>query len=122
MPSRFIVNECRAADQPDCLKNMTEAESTMIAKNFQFRKIYRLPRSGIAQIRARVINIPVPSRNIKATIESLPRTPSDSGLIGINWRRKKSLKNIHLQPLVDRKRILDALQYLVDYNPLYKDS
>ena len=34
------------------------------------------------------IHFAVPISNVKATIESLPRSPSDSGLIGVNWKRK----------------------------------
>ena len=122
LPSRCILNECRTAEQPASLKNMTEVEASLIAQNLQFRKIHRLPRSRWAQIRDRVINVPVPTQNVRATIESLPRNPSDSGLIGVNWKRKKSLKNVHKQQLVDVNRVLEGLEYLVDHNPLYKDS
>ena len=122
LPSRCILNECRTADQPESLKTMTEVEASLIAQNLQFRKIHRLPKSRWAQLRDRVINVPVPSRNVKATIESLPRNPSDSGLIAVNWKRKKAFKNIHKQQLVDVNRVLDGLEYLVDHNPLYKDS
>ena len=122
LPSRCILNECRTADQPESLKNMSEVEASLIAQNLQFRKIHRLPQSRWAQLRDRVINVPVPTRNVKATIKSLPRNPSDSGFIGVNWKRKKSFKNVHKQQLVDVNRVFDGLEYLVDHNPLYKGS
>ena len=92
MPSRCILNECKVSDQPDCIRNMTEVEVSLIAQNLQFRKIFRLPKSQWAQLRDRVICVPVPCKNIKNTITSLPRTPTESGLIGVNqgW---KILKN-----------------------------
>ena len=86
MPSRCILNELRTAYQPDCLKNMTEVEASLISQNLQFKKIFRLPRSLWAQLRDRVINIPVETTNIQATIEKLPRNPSYSELIGVNWK------------------------------------
>ena len=45
LPSRCILNECKAADQPDSLKSMTEVEVSLISQNLQFRKIHRLPKS-----------------------------------------------------------------------------
>ena len=76
---------------------MTEVETSLIAQNLQFKKIYRMPKSCWAQLRDRVINVPVPAMNITNTIQQLPRNPSDSGLIGVNWKRKVSYKNTHIQ-------------------------
>ena len=92
LPSRCILKECRIADQPESLRSMTEVEATLIAQNLPFRIIHRLPKSRWVQLRDRVINVPVPTRNIKAPIESLPRNPSDSGLISVNWKKKSSSK------------------------------
>ena len=103
-------------------KNMTEVEVCLIAQNLQFRKIFRLPRSRWAQIRDRVINVPVPSVNIANTIKSLPKNPSESGLIGVNWKRKIGYKNTHKRELVDINRVFSALEYLVNHNPSHKDS
>ena len=122
MPKKCILNECRMALQPDCLRLMTECEVTLIAPNLQFKKIFRLPRSGWGQLRDRVINVPIPTLNIKNTIKRLPRNPSDSGLIGVNWKRKLSYKNTHKRELVDINRVFNALDYLIENNPLYKDS
>ena len=113
MPSRCILNECRIAYRPDCLNSMTEVEASLISQNLQFRKFFRLPRSRWAQLRDRVINVPVPTENIKNTIKCLPRNPSDSGLIGVNWKRKVGYKNTHKRELVDTNRVFDALEYLI---------
>ena len=88
IPSRCIFNECRVADQPDCLRNMIEVEVSLISLNLQFRKIFRMPKLQWAQLRDRVICVALPSRNIAQTISSLPRNTTDSGLIGVNWKRK----------------------------------
>ena len=122
MPSRCILNECRTAYQPDSLKNMTEVEASLISQNLQFQKLYRMPRSQWAQTRDRVINVPVPTISIKNTIKNLPRNLSESGLLGVRWKRKKSYKNTHKTQLVDINRVFNGLEYLIDHNPLYKDS
>ena len=85
---------------------MTEVEATLIAQNLQFRKIYRLPKSRWAQLRDRVINVPVPTQNVNQTIKNLPRNPSDSGLIGVNWKRKAGYTNTHKREFVDIKEFL----------------
>ena len=122
IPSRCILNECRTAYQPEPLRNMTEVEATLIAQNLQFQKIHRLPKSRWAQLKDKVINVPVPTGNIKNTLTSLPKNPSDSGLIGVNFKRKVSYKNIHKKQLVDVNRIFAALEFLVENNPLYQES
>ena len=55
-------------------------------------------------------------------IASLRRNTSNSGLIGVNWKRKIGYKNTHLKQLVDSNRVIDGLEYLIENNPLYKDS
>ena len=101
---------------------MSEVEVSLIAQNLQFRKIFRLPKSRWAQIRDRVICVPVPCQNIKNTISKLPRTPTDSGLIGVNWKRRVAYKNTHLTQYVDTNRLFEVLDYLIEYNPLYINS
>ena len=42
--------------------------------------------------------------------------------LGVNFKRKVSYKNTHKRELVDVNRIFKALEYLIEHNPLYKDS
>ena len=88
----------------------------------QFRKIFRLPKSQWAQIRDRVICVHVPCQNKRKTISQLPRNPTESGLIGVNWKRRDSYKNTHLTQYVDTNRLFEVLEYFIEYNPLYKNS
>ena len=45
-------------------------------------------------------------------MESLPRLPSESGIIDIQWKRRVNQKNAHLQAKVDPTRIFNALEFL----------
>ena len=40
----------------------------------------------------------------------------------MNWKRKTSYKNTHKREFVDVNRVFSALEYLIQHNPLYKDS
>ena len=108
--------------QPDCLSNMTEVEVSLIALNLQFKKMFRLPKSQWAQLRDRVINVPIDPINLQSTIEKLPRNPSDSGLIGVNWKRKLSFKNTHKREFVDINRVFDAIEYLIKNHSSYRSA
>ena len=46
------------------------------------------------------------------TVESLPRLPSESGIIDIQWKRRIGQRNAHLQAKVDPNRIFNALEFL----------
>merc|ERR1712030_33371 len=57
------------------------------------------------------------------TVESLPRLPSESGIIDIQWKRRVGQKNAHLQAKVDPQRIFNALKFLKEQgNKYYLDS
>ena len=64
----------------------------------------------------------MPCQNIRNTISSLPKNPTESGLIPVNWKRKVSYKNTHKAQYVDINRLFDGLEYLIAHNPLYKES
>ena len=55
------------------------------------------------------------------TLEQLPRTPKDAGLIGVALKRKMEFKNIHKHQLVNPEKIFKMLNKLkTDRNPYYK--
>ena len=63
-------------------------------------------------IKDKCIVIPLESKDILNTVESLPRLPSESGIIDIQWKRQIGQKNAHLQAKVDPTRIFNALDFL----------
>ena len=92
---------------------LTELEGALIAKTIIFQKIYQLPKSRWTALKDRFINIPINDDDITNTLEQMPRTPKDAGLIGVALKRKKEYKNSHKQQLVDPQklfRILDKLK------------
>ena len=69
--------------------DLTELEGALIAKNIIFQKIYQLPKSRWTALKDRLINIPIMDEDIMNTIEQMPRTPQEAGLIGVALKRKK---------------------------------
>ena len=57
------------------------------------------------------------------TVESMPRLPSESGIIDIQWKRRLAMKNIHLQAKVDPDKLFRTLEFLKACgNPHYQET
>ena len=100
---------------------LTELEGALIAKNIIFQKIFQLPKSRWTALKDRVINVPVNEDSIMNTLEQLPRTPKDAGLIGVALKRKMEFKNTHKHQLVNPDKMFRMLNKLKkSNNPYYK--
>ena len=75
---------------------LTELEGNLIAKNIVFVKIFQLPKSRWTALKDKIINVHVNDSDIVDTISSLPRTPSEAGLIEIDPKRKVEYKSSHI--------------------------
>ena len=100
---------------------LTELEGALIAKNILFQKIYQLPKSRWTALKDRVINVPINEDSIINTLEQMPRTPKDAGLIGVALKRKIEYKNTHKHQLIDPEKLFKVLEKLKkSKNPHYK--
>ena len=91
------------------LKNDTDLklsglENNLISKRILFQKIYQLPRSRMAGCKDRLINIPINDSDVMQTVERLPRTPSEEGLLEIKLKQKLEYNNFHKKKFVDPKK------------------
>ena len=59
-----------------------------------------------------LINIPVNSEDVMNTLERLPRTPREAGLLEVKLKRKMDYKNTHQQAYVDPRKIYKAMNFL----------
>ena len=91
---------------------LTELEGALIAKSIIFQKIYQLPKSRWTALKDRLINIPIKDDDIINTLEQMPRTPKDAGLIGVALKRKKEYKSAHKNQLIDPKKLYKMLDML----------
>ena len=92
--------------------HLTELENSMIALNIIFQKVFKLPKSRWPAMKDRTVNIPIFETDVLNTIKSLPRTPSQAGIIPINFKRKLNYKNSHMVQYISVPKILKALNTL----------
>ena len=97
------------------LKDLSELENCMTAKDIPYMKVYTLPKSLYSGFKDRLVNIPIEEEDIRHTIQSLPRTPTQAGIIPVRLKRKKEYKNYHIQSFVSVPKIMQAVK---DYKEL----
>ena len=89
-----VKNKLELVNQDENLL-LTELEGSLIAKNIIFQKIFQLPKSRWTALTDKIVNVPITNEDINNTIELLPRTPKEAGLIGVALKRKLEYKNTH---------------------------
>ena len=113
MPSMAAANGLSLKQIPDDV-NLTDLENNLIAQKILFQKIFQLPKSRIAAVKDKLVNIPIEESDIVRTLMSLPRTPSEGGLVEVKLKRKQIYKNYHRQEFVNPDKLFRAIQFLKD--------
>ena len=67
----------------------------------------------------RLINVPIRDEDIINTLEQMPRTPKDAGLIGVALKRKKEYRNTHKHQLIDPNKLFKMLDKLKGHKNKY---
>ena len=113
MPPKSNQNNLQLFDLQgyDELK-LSELENCLIALNIIFQKVFQLPKSRWPAMKDRTVNIPIFEADVLKTVESLPRTPTEAGIIPVNLKRKISYKQTHKTQYVSVPKILKALETL----------
>ena len=91
---------------------MSELEQCMIARNLLFMKLHQKPKSRMKGVTDRIVNVPVHESDIIETVKSLPRTPTEAGIIPVKLKRKKDFKNTHQEEYISVSKIKAALKTL----------
>ena len=113
MPPMSNQNDLEVFDNKEYPElNLTEMETSLIAKNLLFLKVYKLPTSRMLAIKDRVVCVPIDDDTINQTLQSLPRAPNEAGVVPVNWKRRKSDKGNHLQEWVNVDKIFKCLETL----------
>ena len=75
-------------------------------------EIFQLPKSRWTALKEKIINIPVNDSDILNTITSLPRTPTEAGLIEVDLKRKVEYQNSHIRQLINPEKCFKMLELL----------
>jgi hypothetical protein len=122
MPARAASNSLAVISVPESVQLMSYLEEGLIARVLLFMKIFSLRTSLMPAVKDKCIVIPMQASDINSTVESLPRLPSETGIIDIQWKRRIGQKNAHLQAKVDPDKIFRALKFLrAQKNPFYQN-
>ena len=92
----------------------TPLENSLIAKNLVFQKIVQLPKSRWSATKDKIVNVPINDQDIVDTMDRLPRTPDEAGLICMELKRKLEYKNIHKTEYISVAKVEAALNTLYD--------
>ena len=120
LPKKSSENSLQVYNFPDCLK-LTEVENVLIAPRINFIKMIKLPSSRMPGIRDRIVNVPIASKTIQQTVESLPRTLEEAQVIPISLRKQKSMVCSHFQQYINPGKIRQAVIFLIGKYPFYED-
>ena len=120
MPAICFKNNLQYTEIPDAL-NLTNIEKQLIVKSLIFIKIRQLPKTRMLAMNDRVINVPIEDDDIIKHAASLPRTVKNSGMVTVAMKRKLTMKNIHKKGWIRPEKIYEALVYLKENHPEYKD-
>ena len=127
----------RSKMPPTCHKNKLEIEEAeellrlnkfdnmLIARIILFMFISQLPMSRMEALKGKVTLVPIQGEDIVKTVaagESLPRTPTEAGLVTYELRKKQEYRQTVGRPqLVNPKSLVEALKVLKDSgNPYFQ--
>ena len=120
MPPICSKNCLEYGEIPDCL-DLNTIEKQLIVKNLIFIKVRQLHPTMMDAMNDKVVNVPITDDDIIKEVTSLPRTEKNSGMVNIKLKRKMGIKNYHKMGLIRPEKIYQALRYLKDHHPEYKD-
>ena len=82
MPKLCVKNGLEVDEIDEDMK-LTDLENNLIARNIIFQKVHKLPKSRWSATHDRLINVPVGPTDVQNTVENLPRTLAEAGIIPI---------------------------------------
>ena len=124
LPPLATKNGLSIEPMPENLQ-LSELEAVLCSKNIIFAKIHSLPRNWCVGSKAKVVNVPINSDDLRNTLDQIktfPRQPLEGGLLSVKLKRKLSWKAHHLHRIIDREKVIGATQHFKDLgHPLYHD-
>ena len=123
MPPKSNMNNLKSPDlekMPEL--QLSELELSLLARTLVFMKIFNLPKSQMTAVKDRTVCVPIDHETMMKTLKSLPRTPKEALLVPVQLKRKKGMKNSHLQELINPVKVFKAAKTLKNQgHPYYQE-
>ena len=119
MPPKCYKNGLEVDPIPQNLRDLNELEEPLIARRIIFLKIFNLPVSRWYMNKDHSINVPIDMDQILnslAAMTQFPRKPDEAGIIQVDLKRRKEYKHSHKSDYVQPKKLIKALEELVQLN------
>ena len=81
-------------------------------------KLVKLPRGKQKGIKGAAVNVPA---DLGPACNLLPRIPTNAHIISLKLKRKLEYKQAYLHDTIRPEKVITALRYLKNHNPLYAD-
>ncbi|CAB3990176.1 Hypothetical predicted protein [Paramuricea clavata] len=117
-PCQAVINNLFVDETPGELATLEKLEQILIAQRIVFEKIVIMPKGQQRKIKGAICNVPV---ECSQTCNVLPRPPDRSGIILLKLKRKLQFRGHVYFQAVRPQIVINALNWLVANNPLYKN-
>ena len=116
--SRAVVNGMVFPPKP-AFFDLNELECRLLSTRIAFQKLMQAPRGRQLKIHGNIVNVPA---DVTHTVSILPRSPSETGTIKVNLKRKLQYKSSALSLNVRPHKVVEAADWLMTNSSLYKDE
>ena len=117
IPVQAKANGFKLPAIPPELSCLNSLEKRIISLRVPFMKMVALPSGKQRCIHGPAVNVP---SKLDSVCELLPRLPSETELVPLKLKRKLSYKGHYMYDFVRPDKVIGALRWLKDNNPLYK--
>ena len=118
MPLQAKANGLQLCPIPSELSGLNLLELRLISLRVPFIKMVALPSGKQRCIHGAAVNVPSKVDNV---CNVLPRLPSETELIALKLKRKLAYRGHYMYDYISPEKVLTALKWLKQNNPLYAD-
>ena len=118
LPTQAKCNGLSLCKIPDELKDLNPLEVRLISQRIPFMKLVSLPRGKQVGIQGPAVNVPT---DLDIVCEQFPRLPTECQIISLKLKRKLEYRKAYIHDYVCPEKVLKALDWLKQNNPLYKE-
>ena len=118
LPTQAKCNGLSLCKIPEELKDLNPLEVRLISQRIPFMKLVSLPRGKQVGIQGPAVNVPT---DLDVVCEQFPRLPTECQIISLKLKRKLDYRKAYIHDYVYPEKVLKALDWLKQNNPLYKE-